>query len=748
MVQFIYRFRIVFLVIISAIVIVLWPYVKLAVQVDNSLSIWFLKDDPAVKKYQDFHQKFGNDEIVIVVIEDQKSLLTLANIQKFIKVTRELEKMPEVKLVVSAANASLTSKSTFGILSEPLIQEGASPVNVKAQLEIAPILKSQLFNQDYTATRFLISFKSDKNFDGKRSDLLKSVKSALKAQFKPQETYFGGVGVIYEGLNELSRTDFGFFLGIGYLTMFLALLVIYRRLSILIYSVATVGVSTYITLGLYGLCGFQLNLMTVLIPSILIVLGIMDIIHILNEYNQLGTHQNNKENALSALRKVLRPCLFTSLTTMAGFLSLLISPMAILQQFGLFAATGIFLCWCITYIFGVVFLPFSSPAKAAIFSTQKMVNSFLKSVNKNKKSYGIASLLIILDFLTGLIFLKSDTYTLGYFPKNNQVVKDDESIQKAWGPYMPIEFVVNPSKGRNLYDPEIIHAAEAFTIAANKMNGAGQSFGFHTFYKAALLAQYGDKANRLLKSKGTLKIVHQQLPLYYPNLYSSFVNEDSNTGRITLFGSMLSAKALDLKIDSLMKIGKTAFGNSAKLEPSGYRPMYSKIVDYVTTSQVRSLFISAILIFILVYIFIQDLRLTFWATLTNLIPVVVMLGFMGWFHITLDTASASIAAIVLSICIDDTIHFIYKYKKVKNEGLSPEEAQKHTINYLGSSIFLSSAVLIAGYSLMIFGSLKTVELFGLLTVVALVAALYLALVVLPLLLGRFDKKSRLRNLEV
>lgn len=740
MVHLIYKLRIVLLIAISAIIFVLWPFVKSAVQVDNSLSIWFLKDDPAVKKYQDFHRMFGNDEMVIAVIEDKKSVLTPAYFKKFIKVSKALEKMPEVQLVVGPGNANLISKGAFGVLSEPLINENSIPDKVKADLEAAPILREQLFNDVYTSTRFLITFKSDQNFDAKRSDILKKVKEIIKTQFKPEQTYFGGVGIIYEGLNELSKTDFGFFLFVGYLVMFLALLVIYRRISILVYAITTVAISTYITLGIYGFFGFQLNLMTVLIPSILIVLGIMDIIHILNEYNQLQTHQNNKENALIALRKVFRPCLFTSLTTMAGFLSLLISPMAILQQFGLFAAIGIFLCLILTYIFGVVFLPLSAPAKDTIFGTQKMVDGFLLFVNKYKKQFSIGSFVVIMGFLTGLIFLKSDTYTLGYFPKSNEVVQDDESIKKAWGPYMPVEFVVNPAKGKNLYDPEIIKSAEAFTIAAKKISGSGKAFGFHTFYKAALFAQYGDKAHKLFNSKGTLKAIHKQLTVYYPDLYTSFVNEESNTGRIILFGNMLSAKELNLKIDTLMKIGKQAFGNSAKLEPSGYQPMYSNIVDYVTKSQVRSLLIAAVLIFILVFIFIGDLRLTFWATLTNLIPVVVMMGFMGWFNITLDTASASIAAIVLSICIDDTIHFIYKYKKAKNEGLSPIEAQKHTINYVGSSIFLSSAVLIAGYSLMIFGSLKTVELFGLLTVIALIAALFVALVILPLILGQFDKK--------
>lgn len=744
MIQFIYKFRFVLLVAVTASVFLLLPAIKSAVEVDNSLAIWFLKDDPAVKKYHDFHQKFGNDEIVIAVIEDRKSVLTNAYFQKFILATQELKNIAEVKTVIGPGSSNIVSKTAFGILSEPLITSNSSPNQVKVQLASSPFLKEQLFNDKYTSTRFLISFKSNPNFDQKRGDVLHQLEAVFYKHFKTQQTYFGGVGVVYEGLNQLSKSDFGFFLSLGYFVMFLLILIIYRKITILLYAIVTVSISTCITLGLYGLFGFQLNLMTVLIPCILIVLGIMDIIHILNEYNQLPENKSNKENALLALRNVLRPCLFTSLTTMAGFLSLLTSPMAILQQFGAFAALGIFICLILTYIFGVIFLPMAAPSKSNIFNAQKLVNGFLKSVNQYQKNVSIASLLLLFICFGGFIFLKSDTYTLGYFPKNSKVVQDDQHIRDTWGAYMPVEFVIHPAKSKKLYDPEIIKGAINFTTTTNRMEGAGKAFGFYTFYQAALHAQYGNKADKLLSSKGTLRAIHQQIPLYYPNLHSSFSHEASNTGRITLFGNMLSAKELNLKMDTLLKVGKKAFGNSATIEPSGYQPMYANIVGYVTESQVRSLFISALLIFTLVFIFIRDLRLTFLATLTNLIPVAVMMGIMGWFNITLDTASASIAAIVLSICIDDTIHFIYKYKNLKNKGLTPKEAQILTINHIGASIFLSSAVLILGYGLMIFASLKTVSLFGLLTVIALVAALFVALVVLPLILSRFDRVRKLK----
>jgi len=737
-----YRFRFVLLLLSMSACWFLWPFVRSAIKVNNSLTIWFLKDDPAIKEYRQFHEKFGNDEVVILIVHDNQTLLTKKYFSSFVAMTKALEAIPEVQLVTGAGNADVITTDLFGIHAKPLLTESSDSKDVNLDLAAMPALKEQLFNRNYTAARFLIAFKSNKYFDNRRGDILRKVKQTVHQHLLPQQTYFGGVGIVYEGLNALSNADFGFFLGIGYLTMFVLLLWIYRKFLLLAYALITIAVSTYITIGLYGLFGLQLNLMTVLIPSILIVLGIMDIMHILNEYNQPGAEESSKKDkALRALKNVFAPCFFTTLTTMAGFLSLLFSPMAILQQFGLFTAIGIFFCLVFTYVFGVIFLPLSSPSQITLFSARKVVNRILEAVLRHKKLYAGLSLFLIMISIAGLFLLKSDTYTLGYFPKNNQVVKDHEKIEQLWGPYMPLEFVVTPVKGKKLYDTAIIRSAVSFADSARKITGAGHVFGFHSFYQAALTAQYGVLNKNMYRSRSMLSTIHNRLPVYYPKLYANFVHEASQTGRITLFGTMLSAKKLNRKTDTLLRMGRQVFGRSAKVSPSGYQPMYADIVDYVTTSQVNSLLMSGVMIFVLVLMFIRNLKLTLLATIANLIPVIIMLGTMGWGGIPLDTASACIAAIVLSICIDDTIHFIYHYKHLRMQGRTQPEAQLETMNHIGSSILLASAVLIAGYSIMIFGSLKTVHLFGLLTVIALIAALYAELIIFPLVLNRFDKKD-------
>jgi len=159
----------------------------------------------------------------------------------------------------------------------------------------------------------------------------------------------------------------------------------------------------------------------------------------------------------------------------------------------------------------------------------------------------------------------------------------------------------------------------------------------------------------------------------------------------------------------------------------------------VTSSQVNSLLLSLLLVFLLVWLFIRDLKLALLTVIHNFFPIILMMGFMGWLHISPDTATASIAAIVLSFCIDDTIHFIYYYQQCRKSGQTAAEAQRQTMRHVGPAIVITSLVLFFGYGLMTFGSLLTVALFGILTAIAIAGALYSHLFIFPLLLMRFDK---------
>ena len=269
--------------------------------------------------------------------------------------------------------------------------------------------------------------------------------------------------------------------------------------------------------------------------------------------------------------------------------------------------------------------------------------------------------------------------------------------------------------------------------------GTGQVFGFHSLFQAGIEARFPGRTARALQSQGVLRAVHQRLRTDYPALAAQFMHEPSRTGRITVSGRMLSARQLTAKMDTVLAIARATLGPVATVTPAGYQPMYARITDYVTTSQTNSLLTSFGLVFLLTWAFLRNLRLALIAVVPNLFPVLVLLGVMGWCGITLDTATASIAAIVLSFCTDDSIHFIHAYQLSRRGGATPAQARLATIRHVGPTIVLTSIILFLGYTVMLLASLKTVQLFGLLTAISILGALFGELVIFPLVLERFDR---------
>lgn len=739
----VFKFRYFLLMLLGVAFFFLWPGFKRALEVDNSLKVWFLDDDPALVAYEAFQQRFGNDEVIIVFLKEEESLLTPHYFQVFSDLTTSLEAVEEVEEVLSPASVQVPVKKIVGGGIAPLLHKEADPASVRKNLETYPFLHKQLFTDDFTGARFLVVLKNLPDFDTRRGEILEKVQAKVREQLPEEKTFFGGVGVIYAGLNSLSKQDFTIFLGLGYGVMFLLMLYLYRDGWDLLYALATIGASTYMTLGVYGSMGFRLNIMTTVIPTIIILLGILDVVHVINERNNqaLNGSQGPKVLALAALTKVLKPCLFTTLTTMAGFLALLSSPMAILKVFGAFSALGILLSLVFTYLFGLIFLPASKPSVKVTEKTRWLLARFLGFVSKRKPLFAGLSLLLCLFGLAGIGRLKTDTDTIGYLPRDHEVVVDHRAIEEKWGPYMPLEIIVEPRAGKNLYSPEVVQATLAFVDSIKMVEDVGEVFSYATLYKAGLMAMYGDRWEKMLQYKGGLQQADRQLRNLHPRLYQQYMHDSTGSGRITVSGKMMTAARLNEKMGDLLRISESTLGKVARVKPAGYQPMYAGIVNYATRSQVNSLALALLLIFFLVWAFIRSFRLAVLSVIPNFFPILIMLGTMGWLGIHLDVATASIAAIVLSFSIDDTIHFIYSYQCYRQKGSSPGEAKSATVAHVGPAIVLTSLILFFGYVLMVFASLQTVMLFGLLTALAILASLYSHLVIFPVLLLHFDKKN-------
>jgi predicted RND superfamily exporter protein len=231
-------------------------------------------------------------------------------------------------------------------------------------------------------------------------------------------------------------------------------------------------------------------------------------------------------------------------------------------------------------------------------------------------------------------------------------------------------------------------------------------------------------------------------PEYVSNVIAPFVSEDRTLGRLFFVGSMLSANQLKQLLTKIQRISQSSMAEVAKIEPAGYPPLYVKIIDYVVSSQIRSFFLAAGIIFVLMLLWLRSLRLALISLLSNGFPVLVMLGVMGALEISLDVATATVAAIAIGVAIDDTVHFLHHWREAENNGADWAGALESTYKKAGIAAVTTTMLLLVGFPILMLAGVKTVVAFGLLTTVAAAAALYGDLVILPLVLSLWPPKRR------
>ncbi|MGL1885150.1 MAG: MMPL family transporter, partial [Reichenbachiella sp.] len=665
MINLLYSYRKFSLIFVLVLAAALTPWVQKGVRLDNSLKIWFLEDDPALEDYYQFQEAFGNDELVILMIKDSMLWQDESQLLALKKLSRDLEALPDVASVFGAGNARILNHHLLFATPHPLIATPYDKEQYERDLEKMPFLKQQLYSSNQQLTRLIIQLNNSVDFDDRRVAILGELRTTVKNHFEEKRQYWGGIGIIYEGLNALSQQDFGKFLMGGYILMFLLIGLLFRNFKIVGFAMSTIFLAIWYTLGIYGALDLKLNLMTIMMPLIIVLLGVLDVVHITYTWTGLKETKDRVARLQKTWDKTWKPCLFTSLTTMVGFAALLSTPMPILRWFGLFSAIGIALSLFFSWLLAPLFLPNNASLQQVEFLLNR--TDWEGRFSKNK-GWLMLSLLLILVSMGGLFLIKTNTYTYGYFPNNHEVVKDHEYMNIHWGNYLPLEIMVNYSPDTKLNDPKFIHLLAQLDSALLSVDGIDNVLGYHDFILSSLSSNT-DGSNSVMLNRDEVKASYRAIKQYYPQLYNNYISKKDRVIRLTIFGAMVNSEELRTHIEVVTKMSNDLLNPIAYGTIAGYQPMYANIVDYVAQSQVISLLIALVGIFLLLWIFLTDWQLSAVALISNLFPLLVMFGFMGWMGIALDSATASVAAIALSFCIDDSMHFAYQYKMgLNNQG--------------------------------------------------------------------------------
>jgi predicted RND superfamily exporter protein len=658
---------------------------------DNSLAVWFVEDDPALVSYRAFVREFANDEVVAIAYRAPDNALA----------------PEEARLQREAADRLRRIDGVEQVLAPAIVAEGLG----RGPQTWAYLQSAGLVSQDGRTATLLVQMAARDDIDEVRGDILDRIRAEAAATLGAanRQPHFAGIGVLYDALNRQTIKDSGFYLGIAFVVMGVLLWFALRRWRAVAIAIVPPVIVSVMTTGLFVVTGRPFTQVTAILPMLVLVIGLSDAIHLVSHYysarREAGELDDGARRELVARSAawVARPNLFTALTTAAGFLALASSRMPAIRDLGLAAAAAMLIGWVLTLLVGTAALAMwdvpPPPERTRAGFVDRILGTLSVWVPRRRWAVLGAMGIVTAVLLVGATRVRVDTYTIDLLPPDHVARQDSRWIEQNAGNYTPLEFIVHAPGG--VLNVGVIQAIGRWQRRAETLPAVGRTFGVTDFR-----AKPG----------------------------GPYLSADGREARVTAFVPMTSTSGFAGTVRALEKEGNQELAGLATVRASGYLPLYLRIVDYVVSGTVWGLAISTVIVFAMVGLLLRSLPLTVAAIPTNLFPVALVFGIMGWSGIPLDIATATIGAIVLGIAVDDTIHFLFRYRSEREAGLSREEAVGRTYRETGRAVVFASLVLSIGFAVLATSSSQSIAYFGIVASLSIVGAMLADLFLLPVLL--------------
>lgn len=725
------------------------------IKIDNSIELWFLDNDITLQAYNEFKDIYGNDEVIIAMVDSggDDKIFEAGFLSKLRSFSLDVEENKDVRRVLGIGSApyiGLQGEQDMIVedLYETTDENTINAVEVKKRFGENKLWPKLLADDKLRRAVLIIEPVASKEMDTKRPEMIAFVKEKLdsyKFSYK-----IAGMGVMYDELNRLSLHDSGIFTSLSYIILLITLYFLFRSRHLVVITFVVMVLSGLAFLNVYGFFHQNFNMVTIVLPTLIMILCIADVNHIFNRYcMHIKDIEKDKEKGLvMVIKDILAPSLFTSLTECIGFASIILTPIAVLRTFGAFAAYSAMAEYVIVWASVPYMLGLIKPAATIKLERpfEKLSKRILDFVIPYRKPVFFAFAAVIAISFYGVKFLDVDTYSMGFLQPSNSVRMDSDFIENTYGNYLPLEVRFKTKQEDGILEPDFL----------NRLHNSQKEI--ETLPEASKCASITDVIMRLNQiwtdgkeesyriSDNKLQI--KQLMMLYEsdpdNDLVYMVDKKFSEARLTIRIPMVSAANMKKIEDKVSAVLSKNFENTrTEVQFGGYVPLYVRLLEYITWSQAVSFGTALVYIFIVIGLLFMRFSALLWGLGPNVVPVIMTLGFMGIFDIRLDIATVTIASITLGIAVDDTIHELFHYYIYLGRGLKPIEAIKECLSDEGPAVIVTSLILCLGFSVLGLASIKSVMYFGLLIALTMIFAFLGELFLLPSMIGYLSDTFRI-----
>jgi len=723
-------------------------------------------DDPDFIEYVKFKKEFGEDGNKMIVGFRTKNLFHAPFYTSLYEVCDQTNQINGVKEVVSPARFYNLNKNEelakFEIhklpLSKPNSQQEVD--SIEKVFSNLGFYKNVLYQAQNKICLVVLTLDQKIIDSEKRIAMLDSIENAFEDFGKKHnmEMHFSGMPYVRNEFAIMVKSELLTFTLLAVAVTALFLLIFFRSFTNIWVPLVLIGTGVVWALGIQGLIGYNITILTGIIPPLMVVIGIPNSIYLINKYHIEYKKHGNKIKALTRVVSKVGPSnLLTNLTTAIGFGVFYFTNTNILTQFGVVSFFSILSISILTIVLlPIIYSVLPAPSvKQTKHIDNKVTNAFVEWThrlifNKKRRIYFFACALLVLSVF-GLAKLKPLVYIVDDVPKYTKLYKDLKFFEDNFSGIMPLEIVIDCGEEDGLKDSRNLQRIVTLQKRLEEFPELSRAFSIVDMLAFANQEWHdGNPKYYRLPNKTTLASIANYLPQKENNkegIMVSMVDENYRKARISLQVKDVGSEKMQILTDNIRTQLNDIFPKSqfqTKITGNSYLFMIGN--RYLVKSLFQSVLIAFVLIAIIMGSLFTSFKMVLVSLIPNTIPLFITAGIMGFFGVPLKPSTILVFSIAFGIAIDDTIHFLAKFRQELKVGKKPiKTVLSLTVKEMGSSLVYTSVVLFFGFIIFSFSEFQGTVSLGILTSISLFFALFANLFVLPALILSYEKRLNPRH---
>ncbi|TPE45943.1 efflux RND transporter permease subunit [Pontibacter mangrovi] len=728
-----------------AVLTALSVYFASRLRFDYDFDNFFPKGDPDLAYYFSYRDKFGNDnDYLLIGIDNQgRSVFEKPFLTKVDSLTSYLQRQPHVRAVLSPTTVKSPVIEAFGYFEIPYLHVAEPDRYQQDSINIytSEELVGTLFSEDATAVSLFVQ-TTDNLGKGASDTLMAALQQKLEELQLPQ-THVAGKALAQSVFVDKMKVELAIFMSASIVLVIIFLWVALRTAWGVLVPLLVVLLSVLWAMGVMGLFNKPIDLMTVLLPTIMFVVGMSDVIHILSRYiTEIASGQDKLPALKLTVKEVGLATFLTSLTTAVGFLTLLTTAIVPIRNFGLYTAISIGFAYLLAFTSLpalLLLLKKPNPIKAGkvTFSWPIFMRRLLRFVLLHPKAILASSAVLVVLSLAGISQIKVDTTLLEDLGDDDPIIKDFLYFDQKFAGVRPFELHLMAAEGHTLFDEEVLQEVEKLEVYLRQTYGLNFISSPATIVKTLNRAQNGglQQFYTLPDSRSDLQSIKRRLQAFRNRSeLRSVVTADDKEGRLSGNMQGIGSARATAQNDSLQRFIRQHINpDLLQTRLTGSAILLDKNNTYVTQNMMQGLLIAFAVIAVIVGLIFRSFRMVIISLIPNIIPLLMIGGIMGLMGVKFTVSVSIIFTIAFGIAVDDTIHFLSKLKLELVSGKSLPYAVKRTFISTGKAIIITSCILVAGFLTLVLSTFDATFYVGLFVSLTLVFAVVADLMLLPVL---------------